>query len=152
MVIDTLERALALHRGMGPRMAAALEALTDPGLLAKTDGRYELDGDRLVAIVQTYQTKPREQGAWEAHRRYIDVQFVAAGSELMGYAPLASLIAREPYDVAKDVAFYDGAGAGFLRVDAGMVAIFHPHDAHMPSLMLDAPQWVRKIVLKVRVD
>jgi len=35
-----------------------------------------------------YQTKPREQGIWEAHRKYIDVQYMIQGSELMGWASI----------------------------------------------------------------
>ena len=48
---------------------------------------------------------------WEAHRKYIDVQYIVDGSERMGYTYLRSeLVVREPYDPQKDFAFYEAAG------------------------------------------
>jgi YhcH/YjgK/YiaL family protein len=152
MILDHLANAsLYFNLHPHPRIARALQALGDPGFLAKAPGRYELEGEKLFAMIQEYVTKPAEQGRWEAHRRYIDVQFVAAGVEVIGYAPLPELQVVDPYDAEKDVMFLQGTGS-LLRVDAGMFAVFYPHDAHMPMLAVSAPQMVRKIVLKVLAE
>jgi YhcH/YjgK/YiaL family protein len=89
--------------------------------------RHDLDGDRLFALVQEYTTRAAEQCVWEAHRRYIDVQFMAVGAERMGYAPLATMREREPYDAARDVAFFE-PGTEFVTIQEGMFAIFGPED------------------------
>ena len=34
--------------------------------------------------------KAESEGKLEAHRKYIDVQYVISGEELMGYAPLSN--------------------------------------------------------------
>lgn len=151
MIIDQVPNA-ALYRGLSPLMAAAMDELLKGELPRRADGRYELRGDRLVAIVQTYPTKPRSQGAWETHRKYIDVQWMLQGEELMGYGPVDELKVAQVYDSQKDVMFHEGEGRGFVRVSAGMFVIFHPHDAHMPSLTAQTPSTVRKIVLKVAAE
>jgi biofilm protein TabA len=98
--------------------------------------------------VQGYQTKPRPQGKWEAHRRYIDIQVVLRGAELVGHADLNALTETEPYSKEKDVAFYTGQG-NFFVLSAGWATVFLPHDAHMPSLAIDSPAPVQKVVIKL---
>ena len=74
MIVDRLAN-LDLYRGLAPRWVKALEFLRDSDLLSLSLGRHDLDGDRLFALVQDYETKPTEQCRWEAHRRYCDIQF-----------------------------------------------------------------------------
>ncbi len=149
MILDRLENA-ALYRPLGPRIAAALDWLRATDIAALAEGRYELEGDRLAAIVQRYRTKPLPKARWEAHHRYLDVQYVAEGTERIGYAPLTEQWkVVEPYDEAKDVAFYDARGDLF-EVPAGSFAIFGPQDIHAPGLVGGTPPVVRE-VLKVVV-
>lgn len=150
MILDHLSNA-SLYRSLHPRLARALEALSDPSLMTRPPGRYELDGQRLFAMIQEYTTKPADEGRWEAHRKYIDVQFVASGCEVIGHAPLSNLKIVEPYNAEKDVMFLAGPGT-LLRLDAGMFAIFYPHDAHMPTLAVSTPEAVRKVVIKVLAE
>jgi beta-galactosidase beta subunit len=42
-------------------------------------------------LVQEYITKPLEQGLWEAHRNYIDFQYMFSGQERMGFANLSTM-------------------------------------------------------------
>ncbi len=149
MILDELKNA-ALYYGVSERLAAGLRYLQNTDLATLAPGRHEIDGDRLFAIVMHYDTKPREQAFWEAHRKYFDIQFVLAGEERMGFASLDHLTA-EPYDESKDFVPAQGEG-DYLRVPAGSFAVFGPQDAHMPSLNAGAaPQAVKKIVVKVKV-
>ena len=161
MVVDHIRNA-GLYRGLGPGIGAALEYLARTDFGKVEIGRHDLP-DGLYAMVQEYETKPREEKRWEAHRKYIDVQFVAAGSELMGYADIASLEAVGEYDGSEDVQFFSGIG-DFLRLTPGVFAILYPHDAHMPGVTPSpgGEGWgegatssdastVRKVVVKVPV-
>ena len=150
MILDRIERA-ACYRSLGSRIAMALDALAQGELIRRPPGRYELDGERVFAMVQEYPTRPVEQGKWEAHRRYIDVQFVASGKEVIGCGDIATMKTTQPYDEQKDVIFLEGAGNMF-SVPAGSFAIFFPHDAHMPCLACGETAAVKKVVVKVRVD
>lgn len=146
MIVDRIESAV-LYRGLGERIALALTAVQTP----REPGRYELDSDKVFVLVQHYQTKPLAEGKWETHRKYIDVQFVAAGVERIGWTPVNRLALTQPYDEAKDIAFYQGTG-DFVTVSAGMFMILFPEDAHMPGIALDASVPVTKAVVKVRVS
>lgn len=149
MVIDRLENS-HLYCNL-PQLKAAFSLLQQPTTLALPEGRIELDGERIVAMPQSYQTRLHDAGRWEAHRRYIDIQYIVAGVELMGWAPVDSLRPVTDFDPVKDVGFYQGMG-DLVRVEAGMFTLFFPQDAHMPCLAINnQPQTVRKIVMKVAV-
>ena len=149
MVLDRLDNA-ALYAGLHPRLAQAFDFLRSTDLARLPLGRHTIAGDELFAITQEYRTRPADEGFWESHRRFIDVQVVVAGKERMGYANLATLAVRKPYDEEKDLIVFDGTG-DFFTVSAGMFTIFTPHDAHMPCLAVGEPATVRKVVVKVAV-
>jgi YhcH/YjgK/YiaL family protein len=113
-------------------------------------GKYPIDGDDVFALVQTYESRPRQEGKWEAHRKFIDVQFVAQGKEQLGWANLNRLKVSEPYSDENDVLFLEGEG-DFVTAEAGTFVIFAPQDAHMPGIAAGNPQKVKKVVVKVRV-
>jgi len=150
MIIDTLFQS-ARYTSLSPRFAAAFEYLRQ--LPAdQADGRYEIDGDNCFALVQSYSTKPLAQARMEAHRRYIDIQFIQAGFETMLWAPLATLQVTQEYSEEKDVAFFaTPARTISLNLAAGEFAIFYPEDGHAPCLEYGSSTTVRKTVIKVAV-
>ncbi|MEA2709814.1 MAG: hypothetical protein QOF78_2415 [Phycisphaerales bacterium] len=157
MILDRLEYSTH-YAALGERFAAGFAYLREHDLATLPDGRYDIDGKNVIAIVQTYVSKPRAQGRWEAHRDHADIQFLVSGAERMGVTPMESMTLESPYDAEKDVEFYaDAGGAGggggkFFDVAAGEFALFFPHDVHMPSLAIASPQTVKKVVIKVRLQ
>ena len=117
------------------------------------DGRIEIDGARLFALPQSYTPRPVEGSRFEAHRRYADVQYIATGAEMIGYAPTEGLEVQTPYDADNDAGFYAQPECYTLTaLSAGMFAVFYPEDAHMPCCRLDSDETIRKIVLKVQLS
>jgi len=150
MIVDRLENA-ALYFGLGERITSALRYLKSNDCTKLPVGKIPIRGEQIFAIVQDNMTKPRAEGVWEAHRKFIDVQFVAAGVEEMGYANISTLTVKTPYDEKVDYALFNGAGS-FVTVPAGSFTIFFPEDGHIPgSAISDQPAPVRKIVVKVAV-
>ena len=149
MLIDHI-RCAGAYTGMGSGIAQALAFLASAPLATLAPGRHAITGDRVFALVQDYLTKPPDAGVWEAHRRYIDVQYVVSGAERLGYAPLDRLTVTQPYDEAKDLVLLAGEGDR-VTATAGTFVVFFPHDAHMPGLALGGPAPVRKVVVKVAV-
>jgi YhcH/YjgK/YiaL family protein len=149
MIFDTLEHA-ARYAGLGHNLAAALNYLQKTDLAALPVGRTDIDGDALYALVQEYSTKPAELGKWEAHRKYIDIQYMAHGTERMGFANLQTMQLGE-FVPEKDFQPMTGVG-NLLDVFAGSFVIFFPEDGHMPGLLVSTPEKIRKVVLKVRVE
>ncbi|MGH8020289.1 MAG: YhcH/YjgK/YiaL family protein [Opitutaceae bacterium] len=150
MIIDTLENA-GRYAALHPLFAAGFDYLRrfKPDT---ADGRHEIEGDSLFALVQTVQTGPAAEKRFEAHRRYIDIQYVAPGSEIMEYSALDDLRPTGTFDEQKDFGlFHDPASATRLLVDAGSFAIYYPQDGHKPCCSAGAPATVRKIVIKAAV-
>jgi YhcH/YjgK/YiaL family protein len=148
MILDTLER-MDRYTPLNPRFAAAFDFLRHMGP-APSIGRHEIDGDSAYALVQQYETRPVAGVQLEAHRRYVDVQYIVRGSEAISWAPRDGL--TMPHDVTKDVALF-AASANMIPVpiQAGQCAILFPDDAHAPCCTWGAPAEVLKVVVKVAV-
>jgi len=154
MILDRMANA-DRYRSLGRWIAEAFDYLQRTDFSSMADGRYELEGDHLAAIVQRYRTKPLSEALWEAHRRYIDIQYVVEGVERMGYAALdKSLCVRQPYSEAKDYVLFAAQGDLF-HVPSGSFAVFGPQDIHAPGLAAGPGEdsgKVLKVVLKVAVE
>jgi YhcH/YjgK/YiaL family protein len=150
MILDRLDRR-DLYAGVGLGIPEALEYLAKTDFHSLPDGKQAIDGDRLFAVVQRYTAKPLSQARWEMHHRYLDVQFIACGSERIGYVPWSeTLPIQESFDPARDVAFYETSGV-LLPISAGMFVVFTPDEVHAPCLAPAEPELageVLKVVVK----
>ena len=148
MIADRLVNARR-YAGLGPRIAHAFEFLERTDLGTAADGRHDLDGADLYALVQRYTTKPEAEGRWEAHRRYADLQYVVAGGERFGFGAIERFV-QLTYDEEKDFELLTGEG-DFLRLQAGSFVLLWPGEPHMPQMAAGAPAEVRKVVVKIRI-
>ncbi len=115
--------------------------------------RYDIDGDNLYAVVSEYLTKDEEDARFEAHQKYIDVQYVISGIEQIGIVPLS--LKEEilvPYDTTNDIEFFTVTQDVNIKATPDRFFIFFPSDAHRPGLKLDTNSQVRKIVVKMKND
>ena len=116
------------------------------------DGKHEIGGG-VYAIVSTYQTASPSEKKFEAHRKYIDLQYVAKGEETAHVAPVSTLSTAEEYDETRDIAFFhDPSSHETITLRAGLFAVFYPEDAHRPGMTAGSfPATVQKIVVKIPV-
>ena len=147
MILDLIDN-YSIYSEINQGIKKSLEFLSK-GKFEKEPGRYDLH-DGIYYMVQEMQTRPEDEALFEAHRKYIDIQFLISGEESHGYAPLSTMKIRDPYDDEKDVAFYNGTGSLF-SLSPGSFAIYFPNDAHKPLLMRHKPMTIRKIVVKIPV-
>jgi YhcH/YjgK/YiaL family protein len=150
MILSTLSQAHHYHF-LGGRFVAGFDWLTQfqPTL---EDGRHEIDGDNVFALVQSYTTQVASGKQFETHRNYADIQYLAAGDEVIPYAPTGALTAATEYNAERDFMLYtDPRVSTPLRLTPGAFAIFLPHDGHKPGCVFDLPCPVRKVVIKVRL-
>lgn len=150
MIIDKIENA-HLYKNIGERISKSFKYIKTTDLKNLPAGKYPIDGDNIFALVSEYKTKSEQEGKLEAHRKYIDVQYVIRGEEKMGYVPLNGQQILEPYKEANDIIFFTG-DKSFTKVSEGMFAIFFPEDVHMPGINAGNISEVKKLVIKVRVD
>lgn len=133
------------------RWMDAFAFLRDTDLNAITTGIYRIDGERLFANVQEYNTIDAQSASYEAHRIYADIQYVISGEERMGLAPLALTSEMVPYDAAKDIVYLAFQPDSFHQATPSNFFVFLPSDAHKPCVKSGFCDFVKKIVLKVRL-
>lgn len=152
MIFDRLDR-IALYRTLSPNLRTAIDWIAGRDLNSLPAGRIEIQNADVFALPQSYETKPVDLAKWESHRRYVDIQIMTEGRERMDVCDVATLAGATPYDDNKDAILYDGEAGPFttLAVGAGEFAIFFPHDGHRPTVAVDRPATIRKVVLKVAV-
>lgn len=152
MILDQLAASPA-YEALHPLFPKAFAYLRtfDPGT---PDGKYELRGQDLVAIVQRYRTAPSADKLWEAHRTYGDIQVVYEGLELCGHADQRTLVVTRPYDAEKDVEKYapPSGPSALLTLGRGNFAVFHPQDGHQPGVQSRDPADILKVVIKFRLQ
>ncbi|MEG2421642.1 MAG: YhcH/YjgK/YiaL family protein [Oscillospiraceae bacterium] len=148
MIYDTLENA-DLYGGMGPKLQRALRYLRETDFSKIADGRQEIDGTDVFANVMTYTTQPGNELP-EAHRNYIDVQYLISGEESIGVGQLAAMTELVEEKPQNDCYLYRGKTEG-LTIGNGRFLAVWPQDAHAPGRAVGAPAEVRKCVVKVHV-
>lgn len=148
MILDVLENAdryVALNKGF----AKAIEFLKRPDLKDLPVERYEIDGDRVYAMVSKGPGRKKEDALLETHEKYIDIQCVLAGTDTMGWKPASSCkIPSTEYDTEKDIQFFKDDPDTFFATKSGAFTIFFPEDAHMPLISSES---IHKIVVKISV-
>ena len=119
-----------------------------------TDGKVEIDGEDVFAIVQRYETVVMDIPKFEYHKKYIDIQYILSGEEIIGWAPSRQMTITGTYDVDKDICFGAVPKGQITRVylQAGQLAVLFPEDGHAPRLSANAPCHVLKIVIKVAAN
>lgn len=151
MVIDTLANA-ALYKHLGPKFITAFRYLTETNFSEVIKGKYEIDGTDVIAIVNEYDTVPASGEQMEAHKKYIDVQYIVSGEELIGHDFLQQQEPSKAYDDASDYWLFGDKPSFFSHMKKGMFAIFYPTDLHMPNIQVQGAAPVKKVVMKVSVD
>ena len=106
------------------------------------------DGNRIMIVSGT--SKDPAGGLSEAHRNYLDLQYIVKGEETVGWAPLETLEVAKEYDPEKDISMHTGH-VDFVRVQAGYCYVVFPEDGHMPGVHLDEPHDFVKLVIKLKV-
>ncbi len=147
--IDHINRQIA----MAPILKKALSFLGRPDIQNLDDGKIEIDGARAFAIVQRYETIKTGAPKFEYHRKYLDIQIILSGDEIIGWAPVERMKITEPYDSGRDICFgtVELGKWSPVRLQAGQLAVLWPEDGHAPRISAGDPALVMKIVLKVAV-
>ncbi len=148
MIIDKIENS-DLYLNVGKRIAKALKYINSTDFSSIEPGKYEIEDDNIFAIVNEYETKNINDCLLEAHRKFIDIQYIHSGVELIGVASLANQIPTREYDESKDCVFFSEE-TSLVRMTSGMFAVFFPDDLHMPGVKADSVSKVKKVVIKVR--
>lgn len=148
MILDTIQNA-ERYNALHPVFQAAFDWLRKQAAGPKLPGgRLEIDGRRLYANIVTEGGRGLARAKFEAHRRYVDIQYVVEGFDLMGWRHLDGTMTSRSYDAVKDLEIYEDKPEWMVPVPAGHFTIFFPEDAHAP-MAGELPMY--KLVAKVEI-
>jgi YhcH/YjgK/YiaL family protein len=161
MILDTLSNSARYERWL-PSLSAGFAFLRTKANAALAPGRHEIDGERVYAMVAKYDTRALEEAEPEAHRKYLDIQYIISGRETILWTPLneAAAITKE-YDNDRDIVFFArNARSRPFELAAGHFCVLFPEDGHQPGCHVEGavvegrradpqPQPVHKVIVKV---
>lgn len=147
MIVDNIERA-SVYEAISPAFAAAMKFLYEHKNGGLTEDKYVISEDA-YALVKRYDSKEIENCKYEAHKDYIDVQYVVSGDEYIGWATKKS-ITVDSYIEEKDQYRLSGKGEMY-PLHGGEFMILFPEDTHMPCVKNGKSMHIEKIILKIRV-
>lgn len=114
--------------------------------------KIELDVNCFV-LEQAYISKNKEDCFFESHKKYIDIQYVFEGEEIMEVEKLSNLQVTTTYKEDLDYAKYSQSkDSSVLKIRENELAIFYPQDAHMPCIKINENEKVIKAVFKISVN
>ena len=149
IIVDRLDKA-EHYFDMHPAFEKAFTFLRQNNLSELSLGRHEIDGDRLFCKISKCPGRKRTESRLEMHRKYIDIQYVIAGTDEMGWKPASECkVIDVPYNEDRDITYFKDESDSWTQVPAGSFAIFFPQDAHAP-LVSDGE--IHKVVVKVAVE
>ena len=148
MILDHLQFAQR-YQIIHPGLAKGFDFLRRNDLASLADGEYEIDGRRVYAIIARGSGRGREDSLLEVHDRFLDIQYVVEGTDVIGWRQREQCYrVSTPYDAERDVAFYYDRPETWLVVPQRTFTIFFPEDAHAP-FAADGP--IHKVVVKIEI-
>ena len=148
MIVDVLKNK-ELYYGVHDRFKAAFEFIEKAVEENYEIGKYEIDGKNIYAMVQEYDTK--ENGNWECHIKYIDIQFIVSGNEIIGWNNISLIPEGVSYNEEKDCSLFQMDSGTDVVMSDNMYCVLFPQDLHQPGMKYNTVGKVRKIVVKIAV-
>ena len=113
----------------------------------------EMINDEMFILKQAYITKNREDCFFESHKKYIDIQYMIKGDEIMDVCNIEDLEIIKDYDDKTDFIKYKGKEENIssLLIKENQLAIFYPQDAHQPCIKTNENKLIYKAVIKIPV-
>lgn len=147
------KRNFAIYYHKNPRhWEQAFNFLKSANLHELPLGKQELEGEHLFVSVAEYYGKQKPDALYESHKKYIDIQYVIEGEEIIGLTTPDKVTIRDPYSEEKDIAFYDFDGGDYLKATPENFFLFFPEDVHRPCITTGDSVLVKKIVVKVMIE
>ncbi|MFI3226808.1 MAG: YhcH/YjgK/YiaL family protein [Clostridia bacterium] len=149
MIFDHITN-IDTYKGLNERIMKGLKVLSETDFSKMEVGKYEIDGTNIFMLVQEHYTKT-ENYKLEAHKDYVDIQYLYDGNDQMGYTRLTDDLKEIEALPEKDMWIYD-APVDFIKMTSGQFMILWPQDVHMPNIAVDnKSSFCKKVVVKVKL-
>lgn len=154
MIIGNIEH-LDLTPYLPQKLKYAIELVKQQINDNTENGRYSIDGDKVFYMVSETLSRTQEEGKYEYHAKYIDIQIVLSGQECMAVStlpPHSEII--EDKLINGDIAFVKAPIEETMFVlQPKDFVIFYPYEVHKPLCIVGGKtEKIRKVVVKVSLD
>jgi YhcH/YjgK/YiaL family protein len=112
--------------------------------------KIEITSD-IFAIEQSYDTQKSEELLFESHIKYVDVQFLISGEEVIEVIHTDLLEVDSEYNEDGDYSLYKTtSNSSKIIMQRGDLSVFFPKDGHMPGVQYGIESnVVHKTVVKI---
>lgn len=140
-----------MSKTLSEKIAEAIEVIKNVKFDEMELGKHVIN-DELYIILQNYESKDPQIARHEAHKKYVDIQYVVDGMERIDITSAANMEVEEAYNDERDVVFFkEPTQAATVVLTAGGYVVLYPEDSHKPGIRVDEPVQMKKIVGKVRI-
>jgi len=150
MITDKIEN-IDKYKNLSERIKKGIEFIQNTDLVNAKTGKYIIEGDNIYAGIDEYNTRSKDVSMPEIHKKYLDIQYIISGNELMGYAPFNNQQVVTEYNAEKDIAFLNSE-VSFFDFKENHFAIFFPEELHMPCISKNESSPIKKVVVKVLIE
>lgn len=145
-------RELKFYKGISKNLDKAIECIESGAYKNGVPGKNVIDGDELFFNFEEADIRKEEDAFFEGHKKYIDIQLVIEGEELLGYSPRSNVVRTSPWDREKDFEVYEGSVDHYFLLNNDTFIILFPEEPHMPLLETEKKlKKVKKAVFKVKI-
>ena len=154
MIITTLDE-ISQQSQLSNEIKSAIEFLKNHGTEKRDLGKFEFADGKLFGFAQAYATSPENDDTrFEAHRNYIDVQYISSGEETMKLLHIDELTVTQEYAEEADclLGISENNTHDDIAFKSGQVMILYPTDAHAPGVASKSGTHdVKKLCIKIPV-
>lgn len=147
MIIDNIKNREKYYT-LGSDIKSALDYFAGIHVDSLEKADEKIEGTDIIVKVRPMMTKDITECTFEAHKKYIDIHYVAYGTECIGYSDVKKL-KEISYSEEKDAANLEGNG-DILILEKGDFMITFPQDAHMPCIRKENPVEIGKMIAKIK--
>ncbi|MDO4691823.1 MAG: YhcH/YjgK/YiaL family protein [Porphyromonadaceae bacterium] len=149
MIIGSIHES-ARYESLHPAFKQVFDYIKTHDLLHAPLERIVLDADRLFINNVEADAKSQEDMPLEAHRRYLDIHILLAGTERIGWRDLQDCSApTKPYDEEGDYMLFEQPASTYVDLKVGQFVVVYPEDAHAPLI---GEGKIRKLIVKALVN
>ena len=115
-------------------------------------GRHVVNDGFFYNVIE-YETTDEPDKLYESHQRYVDIQLLLVGEEIMQVVDINRLPVFQSYDSETDFTLYAPVNNGsIILLRPGSFLVLYPKDAHRSMSLNHNKGKVRKIVGKVLIN
>lgn len=145
----------ANYKGFSPLLDKALDLLTPEFLASVGTTTVHMDGEKLYATLNLFETAPESETFFESHKKYLDIHAVVKGEERLEIAdPKALTVDEGKSNPVGDFYAYSEKSAEHqnLILKPGTFLVAFPDDAHRCKGQVDGASQVEKVVFKILIE